>query len=66
MFLCCVGAAYVGVHSGSEPQYTLHAGASGLQLHQPGGSIAIAVVANAAPTPSVKSALVNLIIASIL
>jgi hypothetical protein len=61
-----VGATYPGDDSGSEPQYTRHAGASGLQLHHPCGSIAIAVVAIAIPTPNVSSAVVNLIIASIL
>jgi hypothetical protein len=33
-------------------------------LHHPGGSIAIAVVAIAIPTPSASSAVVNLIIDS--
>jgi hypothetical protein len=41
-----------------------HAGASGLQLHDPSGSIAIAIVAIAMPTPNVNNAVVNLIIDS--
>jgi hypothetical protein len=57
-----VGATCAGGHCGSEPQYTLHAGASGLQLHHPSGSIAIAVVAIAIPTPKVSNAVANLII----
>jgi hypothetical protein len=39
-----------------------HPGASGLQLHDPSGSTAFAVVAIAAPNPSVSSTVVNLII----
>jgi hypothetical protein len=66
MLLGFAGATYPGDDSGSEPQYTLHAGASGLQLHHPCGSIAIAVVAIAIPTPNDSSAVVNLIIASTL
>jgi hypothetical protein len=43
-------------------QYSLHPGASGFQLHHPCGSIAIAVVAIAIPTPKVSNAVANLII----
>jgi hypothetical protein len=41
-----------------------HAGASGLQVHEPGGSTAFAVVAIAMPTPSVSNTVVDLIIVS--
>jgi hypothetical protein len=41
-----------------------HAGASGLQLHDPAGSTAFAVVAIVMPTPIVSNTIVNLTIAS--
>ena len=62
----CVGATYPGVHcggsDGTDPHIMRHAGASGLQLHDPGGSIAFAVVAIARPAPSVSKTAVNLTI----
>lgn len=66
----CAGATYPGVHcggsDGTDPHITRHAGASGLQLHDPSGSTAIAVVAYAMQTPNVSNVVVNLIIVNVL
>jgi hypothetical protein len=66
MLLGDAGAAYRGASRGfAPPDRNAHPYASGLQpTHQPGW--AIAVVAIAMTTPNVSSAVVNLIIASIL